>query len=521
MDQIKLIQTPVFKPEYVENNVLDCILGEVLWHSLTIDPSIMQESDAHFENLCPIIDTLIAEVGDKRPLRILEIAAYSHVTGYRISEEYDAEVILADISPDTLTSGHIIAGKTYSEKATSKVHRWAVDFHELPFPDGSFDLVYISSAIHHTWEWDKVIQEMQRVTSKGGLIYLYNEPCFREFSFNKFRTNRIHDFCEFEQKLEDCGLLRTIAEPYYGSRAEALFGMIENQTIVFDELIGVLERSCTLVNLDVSPEICMGELEHRLIANRVNGQESLAQEIQGELLSKLNIIKVGAMERSMGMSLPSLSEIDVFSKKLSEKIIATNASNSAEELRVELVRIFGGAVNILVKKTEGTRSEKGILSLGENDVVNVGYPESVSQILNKSRDLFINIQSSSENVLSSFFSDAEWVQGQGEAGRYISIVDNGASLKVDCQNESRAISLIRIYLGYNKVPYKFQMLVDGTVAGEYEVYKTDSILMRNELNISEQESVKLELRAVNMLDNKLCSTPMPMALNAIRVIALK
>jgi hypothetical protein len=223
----------------------------------------------------------------------------------------------------------------------------------------------------------------------------------------------------------------------------------------------------------------------------------------------------------MGMSLPSLSEIDVFSKKLSEKIIATNASNSAEELRVELVRIFGGAVNILAKKTEGTRSGKGILSLGENDVVNVGYPESVSQILNKSRDLFINIQSSSNNVLSSFFSDAEWVQGQGEAGRYISIVDNGASLKVDCQNESRAISLIRIYLGYNKVPYKFQMLVDGTVAGEYEVYKTDSILMRNELNISEQESVKLELRAVNMLDNKLCSTPMPMALNAIRVIALK
>ena len=174
MSEIKLVQTPMFMPENVENNVLDCILGEVLWHSLTLDPTILKESDAHFENLCPIIDDLKAEIGSYRPLRILELAAYSHVTGYRVAQTYNAEVILADISPDTLTKGYNIAKETYGEEIGSSVHRWAIDFHELPFPDGSFDLVYIASAVHHTWEWQKVIQEMQRVTGKGGIIYLFN-----------------------------------------------------------------------------------------------------------------------------------------------------------------------------------------------------------------------------------------------------------------------------------------------------------------------------------------------------------
>ena len=523
MRNIKLVQTPTFMPENVENNVLDCILGEVLWHSLTLDPTILKESDAHFENLCPIIDDLKAEIGSDRPLRILELAAYSHVTGYRVAQTYNAEVILADISPDTLTKGYKIAKEIYGEDIGSRVHRWAIDFHELPFPDGSFDLVYIASAVHHTWEWQKVIQEMQRVTGKGGIIYLFNEPCFREFCFYKFRTNRMDAFCEFEKKLEDCGLLRTIAEPYWGSRAEALFGMIENQTIVFDSLIGELETSCKLLKLEVSPEICMGEWEHLLLTKRLNGQEAIEEEIRNTLESKLKNIKIGAMELSMGMSLPSSKEIFVFSKKLSKKIMATTVTKTSEELRVELVKIFGGSVNVLVKKDRGVNSDKSVLLAGKSDIINMSYPKSISRILNNSKDLFIDSQTSSDDTLSSHFKNTEWVKGQNDAGQFsfMSIINNQASLSIASNNESLALILIRMSLRYDDTPYKFQMLFDGSVVSEYEVYKSDTILIRNELNISKQENIRLEFRAVGMDENSPCEKKMGMALCAIRIIALK
>ena len=76
-------------------------------------------------------------------------------------------------------------------------------------------------------------------------------------------------------------------------------------------------------------------------------------------------------------------------------------------------------------------------------------------------------------------------------------------------------------LRYDDIPYKFQMLFDGNVVSEYEVYKADSILIRNELNISNQENIRLEFRAIGMNKNRPCEKKMGMALCAIRIIALK
>jgi ubiquinone/menaquinone biosynthesis C-methylase UbiE len=221
--------TPIFKPVAAKINTLECITGEVLWHSLTNDPAILKESDLHYDNLVPILDSFSAKNPDRSgPLRVLELAAYSHVTGYKIAEEYGASVVLADISSDTLRRGLEYANERYSPEAIKNVQRWAIDFHELPFDNDSFDIVYISSALHHTWEWEQVISEMCRVTDNNGYVYLYNEPCMREFCFYKFRSNRAHDLSDFEVEINRLGLLMTIAEPYLGTRAEALFGMVEN-----------------------------------------------------------------------------------------------------------------------------------------------------------------------------------------------------------------------------------------------------------------------------------------------------
>jgi ubiquinone/menaquinone biosynthesis C-methylase UbiE len=94
----------------------------------------------------------------------------------------------------------------------------AGDFHALPFEADSFDLIYISSAIHHTWKYETVISELQRVLAPGGLLLLLNEPCHRECCFYAFRTNRPANFTKLESALNDLGVIRTFAEPYLGSR---------------------------------------------------------------------------------------------------------------------------------------------------------------------------------------------------------------------------------------------------------------------------------------------------------------
>jgi ubiquinone/menaquinone biosynthesis C-methylase UbiE len=43
----------------------------------------------------------------------------------------------------------------------------------LPFPDGSFDVVYCFSAIEHVQSVEESVAEMARVTRAGGLIYLH------------------------------------------------------------------------------------------------------------------------------------------------------------------------------------------------------------------------------------------------------------------------------------------------------------------------------------------------------------
>lgn len=50
----------------------------------------------------------------------------------------------------------------------------AMDAYQMDFPDNSFDLVAISNSLHHLEEFPKVLTEMKRVLSPGGVL-LINE----------------------------------------------------------------------------------------------------------------------------------------------------------------------------------------------------------------------------------------------------------------------------------------------------------------------------------------------------------
>ncbi len=54
--------------------------------------------------------------------------------------------------------------------------RVIADMHQLPFADGSFDVVLLSATTHHGAPIDAVFREVARVTKAGGRVININEP---------------------------------------------------------------------------------------------------------------------------------------------------------------------------------------------------------------------------------------------------------------------------------------------------------------------------------------------------------
>jgi len=386
-----------------ESSPLIAIMGEVLWHSLTVDSTIDEISRQHLGSITKIINEHHTLKNIKRPIRVLEVAAYTHTTGYLLAQEVNSEVVLADISVDTLALGRKTAGQGLGDNLAVK--RVAADFHELPFDDGMFDIVYISSALHHTWRWQAVLNEMLRVIVPGGFLYLENEPCLREFCFYKFRTNRIDQFRPIETMLRDDGLIQTIAEPYLGSRPEELFGMVENQTMPLDEILGILQKTGDIVKKLLCSEGCMSELEHEIVEMRHKGKKAVQSHISGVLMAGVKNADslLGDNDKALGYTLPGKNEIISMAESMADKIVELDSGKSKEAFKEGLARLFGAAVTVLLEKHGKVPEILPSLDLrydyGERDGVVIAYPDSVEAVLNRIEDVLPDIQMGSESEI--------------------------------------------------------------------------------------------------------------------------
>ena len=243
--------------EKLDSTVINA-LGEVLWHTTTVDESIVRVSREHMRIILKYARRYIQNCKSKS-VHFLEVASYAHITGYLLSQKYGWDVTLSDISVQTLDIGACKA--KLNGIGIDNVRRVAVDFHDLPFPDDAFDIVYIASALHHTHKWQMVLKELQRVTAPKGLLILQNEPCHRLFCFYRFPTNRPGTYRPIEEELKRQGILNTIAEPYPGSRPEALFGMIENQKMELTEILEILRSGGSIEELNINSSACMSEFD--------------------------------------------------------------------------------------------------------------------------------------------------------------------------------------------------------------------------------------------------------------------
>lgn len=471
------------------------LLGEFVWHTLTEDSTLDAVSAAHLR----VVQDVIARHGKALPAdkQILEVAAYAHTTGYSLAGDKGTRSTLLDVSASTLKLGRRNARR--QGLPLDRTRPVAADFHHLPFDDAQFHLVYLCSALHHTVRWPQVLAELMRVLVPGGVLFLENEPCLREFCFYQFRTNRQESFTAFEKALDALGAIRTIAEPYVGSRPEMLFGMIENQRIPLEALRQAVEKECRTVEFNVFPGRGVGKFEHQLLRRRAMEAGSL----EAWLVSRLEQVcaqaasALGETEKGLGFSLPGGAEIAALARNIVPAVKAQPAilaprvrqllgrlTHAPERFlpkayREGLARLFGAAVNIVaIKRGAPGAGASGRLkeAYPEDEGVVLGFEPEIRRLLARRDTSFPEMQSATPEALQAVFPPPDWEFKVSAAGGR-SVVSRSPSARILAPVAAGSLVLVRIYAARVDRPYRVGLFLGDAELAGMDVYQSESFLL--------------------------------------------
>lgn len=328
-------------------------LGEFVWHQLTTDPTVESMSLAHLKTMRELLRELSPM---NRAPRVLELGAYRHFSGHLLADQTNAEVWMSDISPDALRAGKELA----KERKPGRLGEiCAADFHDLPFADSYFDLVFIASAVHHTRRPECVLREMARVARPGGLIWLDNEPVGREACFYRFNSNRPESYTAFEQRLAELDLIRLLSSPFHGTRPEEMFCMVENDRIPLDLYLAEFEKAGTTEVLHLETGTTIREPE-RLLLRAARGQPdestaALTQVLIGQIAAARMDDPVAA---ALGFDLPTEVEIRTLARRIALVLAHRQQLSGLEQHRAD-VRCFGAALQARIRRSgEGKASDQ-------------------------------------------------------------------------------------------------------------------------------------------------------------------
>lgn len=383
-----------------------------------MDPRIAAESERHYQEVAQIIRQHGA--GASGSLHILEVACYAHTTGYALAQRLGARVTLFELSRHSLRLGQKL-GETPGA-APDNPRRVTGDFHSLPFDDASFNVAFICSALHHTWNYPQVLREMMRVLTPGGLLFLENEPTLRSLCFYKFRCNRPHEFSPLESKLNQLGLLTTVAEPYLGSRPESLFGMVENQSMPLPTLLEITEESCDILSVFLSTASCMGDWEKSLMQQRQEPAWKIAAGLEAHLLAgaRETLPLLTPREAGAGRSLPNETEIRALAQRVGRELHALPEREDGDFI-LKLAQIFGAPLQMVARKKGAAVPQHALKQSEETfnrtcrqaEGVYDGFPEALRPFLTRP-SLVPDVQSASEQDLRNVFPAESWNMLQGE-----------------------------------------------------------------------------------------------------------
>lgn len=457
MDRLNIdVKAGLVKPLALhEREVLDRFgaqIGELAWHRTHVDPTLVEVSNTHADRICELAN----EFHLTRP-RILEVGAYAHSSSLIAAARLGGEAWAHDISPDSLRVGKHVGRELQINEQLVSV---AGDFHDLPFEDNMFDIVFIASAVHHTWQPGKVIAELGRVTKPNGILHLENEPVGRSACLYQFRGNRPGERTKFEDRLEHHGMTHTVTSPFPGSRAEALFGIVENDRIP----INIYEHSLAIIGevkmFELDSGGLIGSFENWLLQARPS-----ALEIANRLISTVQdaAADFSAVDVACGLSIPSPDEIWPLAYRLEGALKNIDPSNHRDR-----GMMFGAALRATVLKRD--------IACEENTA---GFRREVSN----DGDVLIDNQRSREaglSIVDVAFEPAsgafgtDWVPVEEEGG-HLSLCNS----KPDCElqfNRQNSVLALRIYSVFQGEQYRVSILKNDELCYQHLVSRSESHL---------------------------------------------
>lgn len=454
-------------------------LGEIAWHAFAADETVATVSTEHAERLAAVLKSHASIEIDQA--RILEVGAYRHFTGYIIERDFPVEVTLTDISSNALLDGLSSARKN---GLNSRPRLVASDFHDLPFSDGYFDVVFVASSIHHSLRPEVVLNELFRVLSPGGTLIVENEPCRREFCFYQFRSNREDSFTPFEHYLLEQGLLRTISSPFWGSRPEQLFGMVENDKIPLQLFRSIFSQQAEVKEfvLDYAPQL--GPLENWLLTldpASTDIYDSICSRLRAEF--ELASKHFGVQDRLLGYSLPTECHLYSVAERAARALKLMQLEDRDRD--VEMANLFGAALTTILRKNTNGSHHRGSEPfrrplIQDNEVwQEISSNAGVGPLLG--RNLLPDIyRRENAEQLAAWFPLSDWDIVPEEIGTN-SLINKGALSRIKVgELESDAILLIRFYAVVNDSgPYKVVVRNGNQILDEQVIVLPESRLSRS------------------------------------------
>ncbi|WP_254531453.1 SAM-dependent methyltransferase [Natrinema gelatinilyticum] len=196
----------------------------VLWSDVNLhygfyDDEATTHQDAMANSNSVYADKLEVDVTDT----VLDIGTGRGGFPTHVAAEYGAEVHGIDIDPQHVSEAEENARK----RGVSESTEFSIgNYHDIPYPDGTFDAVSGIETVCHSERKERVLEEVRRVLKPGGRLMISDgfvgRPVLTESEAAKLRTVldgwAVPDFAhvgEFRDALEDLGFANVTFDDHY------------------------------------------------------------------------------------------------------------------------------------------------------------------------------------------------------------------------------------------------------------------------------------------------------------------
>ena len=137
---------------------------------------VFVNSKRHAKGNIKLLDRLFAGLDLSTTGKALEIGCGAGIIADHLAKTYSLHVVGTDVDPEQIE----VANSYYGDN--KHLQFMEADATQLPFEDGEFDMVVSLKVMHHIPDWEKALEEVNRVLKPKGYFVL------ADLAFSKLLT---------------------------------------------------------------------------------------------------------------------------------------------------------------------------------------------------------------------------------------------------------------------------------------------------------------------------------------------